>query len=168
MATTDLLMHLRPQDAFPEAGGNPAPDVTVGFAKGLAFNSLTDSGAVWIGRLPVTAALATGFTFQVMIAEDANNIGVAKAVRMAITVKKLAGGTDVISAAGAGTETGGTLTLPSTAGVVLTGTITIVIANADGVAAGDWVMIRVRRLGTNAADTHRGRVVLLGVDVRDT
>ena len=172
MATTNTLLTLLPQDASPESGGNPIggpanTPVPVGLASGLGYNKSTDSGAVWVQRLPATAALATGATFVLMVADDVNNPGAGLVARFAVTVKKLATGTDVVTVAGAGTETTVDLTLPATPGIVLTGTVAIVVANMDGAAASDWVLIRVRRIGTAAQDTHRGRVVLLGVDVRD-
>lgn len=173
MATTNTLLTLVPSGAVPESTGNPVGSpantpVSVGLANGLGYNPRVDSGAVWVARLPATAAFATGATFSLMVADDVNNPDPGKVARFAITVKTLASGTDSITATGGGTETAADLTLPSTAGVVLTGSIAIVTANMDGAAAGSWVLIRVRRLGTHANDTHRGRVVLLGVDMRDT
>jgi hypothetical protein len=160
MATTNTLLNLRPSDAVPESAGNPVGSpantpVSVGLSNGLGYNKLVDSGAVWVNRLPATASFATGATFSLMVADDVNNADPGKVARFAVTVKKLATGTDVI-------------TLPATAGVVLVGSVAIVAANLDGAAAGDWVLLRVRRLGTSANDTHRGRVVLLGVEMRDT
>jgi hypothetical protein len=146
----------------------PNPLIASGLGAGLGYRPLTDTDAVWIGRLPDTAALATGATFTLFVADDPNNPDPGKVARFTVTVKKLAGGTDVLDETGMGTETAGTITLPATAGIVQSGAIAIVVANLDGVAAGDWVLIRVRRTGTNSADTHRGRVVLLAVDVRDT
>jgi hypothetical protein len=58
--------------------------------------------------------------------------------------------------------------MPATAGVIVTAAVAIVVANMDGIAASDWCLTRVRRIGTAAQDTHRGRVVLLNMDVRDT
>jgi hypothetical protein len=173
MATTNTLLNLRPSDAVPESAGNPVGSpantpVSVGLSNGLGYNKSVDSGAVWVNRLPATASFATGATFSLMVADDVNNADPGKIARFAVTVKKLASGTDVVTVAGAGTETTVDLTLPATAGVVLSGTVAIVTANLDGALAGDWVLLRVRRLGTAAADTHRGRVVLLGVEMRDT
>jgi|GEM_PF-6451429 len=173
MATTNTLLTLVPQGAHAEAAGKPVgPPINsltrVGLAGGIGFPAKVASGAVWLARLPATAGLSTGATFALMVAEDVRNADPGKVARFAVTVKKLATGTDVIDADGGGTETAADLILPSTSGVVLTGSIAIVVANMDSAAAGDWVLIRVRRLGTHANDTHKGTVVLLGVDVRDT
>lgn len=173
MATTNTLLVLRPADGFPESSGSPVGSpanspIPVGVSGGLGYNKLADAGAVWVARLPATASFATGATFSLMVADDVNNSDPGKVARFAITVKTLATGTDTVTTAGGGTETAVDLTLPSTAGVVLVGSVAIVAANMDSAAAGSWVLIRVRRIGTHANDTHRGRVVLLGVEMRDT
>jgi hypothetical protein len=168
MATTNTILNLRPQDAFAESGGNPAPQIPVGLCSGLGFNKSQDSGAVWVTRLPATASLATGASMVLMLADDVNNPDPGKVVRMAVTYKKLATGTDVLDVSGAGTETTVDVTMPATAGVIVTAAVAIVVANMDGIAASDWCLTRVRRIGTAAQDTHRGRVVLLNMDARDT
>jgi len=176
VATTNTILTLYPRDAFPEAGGNPIGAggsglnsmVPVGLGGGLGFNAQTAAGAVWYARLPATAALATGASFALLVADDTNNPGPGLIARFGISVKKLTSGTDSLNTTGFGTEATVDLTLPATPGIVLIGAAAILVAAMDGAAASDWVMIRVRRLGTAVQDTHRGRVVLLGVDVRDT
>lgn len=168
MATTNTILNLRPQDAFGEVGGNPAPNIPVGLASGLGYNARQDSGAIWVTRLPALASLATGASMVLMLADDVNNPDPGKVARFAVTFKKLATGTDVIDTSGAGTETAVDVTMPSTAGVVVTAAVAIVVGNMDGLAASDWCLTRVRRIGTHANDTHRGRVVLLNMDCRDT
>lgn len=172
MASTDTIAKLRPIEGTPENSGNPTGGeyglINVGLVKGIGYNQLTDSGATWVTRLPASAGLVTGATATLMVADDINNPSVGKVAVFAITYKLLTSATDVIDWSTAGTETTVSITMPSTAGVIKTGAIAVVVANMDSVAASAWVAIRIRRLGTNSADTHRGRVVLLEVDIRDT
>lgn len=179
MATaTATLAVLRPQDGFPEKQGNPsgaefglAAVGLLGF-KGIAFNAKTDAGAGWVFRVPTLYTATTGFTINLLIAEDQNNPGGATVSRWAATVKLLTSATDVMDWTGAGTQTVASHTPPATGAtqpIVKTLAIPIVAANIDSVVADSWCALRVQRLGSSdALDVNPGRLILLHVDVRDT
>jgi len=78
-------------------------------------------------------------------------------------------GTSDLTSTSAATEVGVSITMPSTAGVViLTDTAIANAALPASLAAGDRILVTIRRIGSNAADTHSGRVILGNVTVSDT
>ena len=182
MATTDTISTLTPDSAYSEGGvggptGGPFGLIDVYNAKGIGFNKSTSAGAVWVRRLPAAASLGTGATLVLLVADDPNNPDPGKVAVFGINIAVL-GSASLYTASLAtntalGTEHTATVTIPADTARPTTGKTAefsnaITVANMGGAAAGSWVMIRVRRLGANASDTHRGRVVLLGGDLRDT
>lgn len=121
-------------------------------------------------RIPLNLTLATGLTFKSYITDDGQNAAdLGTAVVLGITLKRMAANATVTLESGAATEVTGTLTLSSTSGGVLIGSIAI--ANAAlpaSTAAGDLLLMRVRRLGSNASDTCQNRVLLYRVEVNNT
>jgi hypothetical protein len=180
MAATNLLHVLEPGNAY-EVGGNAGAKVgvPVGRYSGVGFNAKTDSGVDWIFRLPATAGLSTGVTLNLLFADDPLNPDPGKVARFGVTCGEFAGTTYIpidptATGADVGTETTSDVDLPPdtnrpTLGKGRNVSVAITTANLGAsVAAGDWVRLRLRRIGTHANDTHRGRVVFLGGDVRDT
>lgn len=171
MATTELISYVRPQDFVPEAGfAYPPRLVQVGGLVGYAMNKLDTQGVQFEIRVPALGTpLSTGLTFQTMLVDDPNNSDPGKVVHLGITVKLLATGADslVIGTAGA-TEQLFDVTMPATSGLVILTSTAIANANLDTAVAGARLLIRVRRNGSHANDTHKGRVVLGAVSISDT
>ncbi len=84
------------------------------------------------------------------------------------TIKRLAGSGDYTQTGGS-TEVTANVTMPATPGQLVTQTIAVAkAAISASLAAGDNVLVQIRRIGTAAADTHQGRVLLTGATVQDT
>lgn len=171
MATTELITFIRPQDFVAETGfASPPRLVKVGGLVGFPMNKLDDQGVQFEMRVPLLGTpLSTGLTFQTMLVDDPNNSDVGKVVHLGITVKLLATGVDslVIGTAG-GTEQLFDVTMPATSGLVILTATAIANANLDTAVAGARLLVRIRRNGSHANDTHKGRVVLCGVSISDT
>jgi len=174
MASGDTILSINPVDMFPETPGPSGGEyglVYDGLAKGLSYPHTATLGAVTIRRLPATASLSTGATVKLLIAGDPLNPCAGKVVKLGVNFGKL-GTTSTYVAPGTaalGTEATATVTMPSTDGQTIEVSIPIVVASMASAAANAWVLMRVRRLGADSADTARpGRVLLLGVTVLDT
>lgn len=167
---TAALNHLWPRDGVPTGNGNPVQNVGVGAVVGVGFNKQQTSGICWLWRVPTQAALATGLTFSLIVADDPNNADPGKVVRFSIIIGPVATGTlvDEATALASSNETGGSVTMNATSGKNTIASIAVVNADMNSLAVGNWALIRLRRLGTNSADTHRGRAVLLNATVYDT
>jgi hypothetical protein len=61
-----------------------------------------------------------------------------------------------------------TVATDATAGEVTIGSAAIANAGLTSLAAGNWARVFIRRVGTDALDTHPGRVLLVGVSIKDT
>jgi hypothetical protein len=162
---------LRPRDLFRENG---LPDeialVQTGDLFGVSMRKIATEGYTAVSRIPGSLTVGTGLTFEAMIVDDGvNSADLGKVVRLGITVKKLVGGTDDGDLdSGAATEATADVTLDATTGQVVIGSIAIANAALDSVGAGDAFAVRLRRIGTHANDTCQGRVVLLGLQVKNT
>lgn len=120
-------------------------------------------------KLPANLTYTTGLTFQFSVTDDGDAANLGKVVVMGVTTKKVTSGTDNYDiAANAGTEQTVSLTLNSTAGVAVLGSLAITNANLDSAGAGDVVLIRIRRIGTNASDTAPGNVLIGPIFVTNT
>ena len=111
--------------------------------------------------------LTTGFKVDLVLVDDgkdANDLG--KVAVFGVLMKKLASGTDTLDMTfSVGGEITANATLAATAGVITTLTVSVPNASADSVAAGDTFMMRIRRVGTNAADTCSGRILCVAATV---
>lgn len=178
MATGNTLLNFDLRDFIPESGstvqaiGPPNSLVTVNNCQGIAFPAGKTCGVVAVKRLPATAALATGLTLKLLLAADPANPGtVSTNVVMGFNAGMLGATTAYYPTdlTGLGTEATATITLASTAGKTIAGSIAIVTANlGGGLVADTFGIFRIRRLGANSSDTFPGRVVLLGASVLDT
>lgn len=169
MAANDRIDIVPPQ-RFVAENGNPTDfrlrqsGVFLGFPMADA-----DGGFCFVSRVPNNGTpLSTGLTFQLLLVDDPNNSDPGRVARFGVTVKKITGGTDDLTATGAGTETAGNATMNATAGVTTALSLAVTTANADSLAAGDLILVRIRRIASNAADTHRGVVLVTQVTVSDT
>jgi hypothetical protein len=172
MATTDQFDIIRPTDMIPTTGtiGNLQPiPTTDGLSAGVPLRAKLDSGYTFISRVPATGTpLSTGLTFGLALVDDPASPGAGKVVRVGISVKLLATGTDNLTATGMSAETVTSVTMDATTGEYVLSSIAIANASIDTLAASALYLVRIRRVGTDALDTHPGTVLLLGVTVRDT
>ena len=129
----------------------------------IAFPKNDNIACLDVVRIPGNATLTTGIKVDLVCIDDGKEaFDLGKDAKFAVTVKKLVSGTDTLDVtASGGTETAGTVTLAATSGVVKTLTISVPNAALDSAAAGDTIAIRFRRLGSDAADTLQGRVLVL-------
>lgn len=167
------FLHLQGKDLQP-TGSPPAAGIAVGLGSGVAFAPLQTSETIYSALVASNVTLGTGLTFQLLVADDVNNPGPGLVGAFGITVGPITSGTstyDENSTTGplvSCTEVTGTVTMPSTPGVVKALSIAVPVADMNSLATNGWCLIRVRRLGASSSDTHRGRIVLLAVDVKDT
>lgn len=170
MATGDRIDIVAPH-RFVTENGTPQlfPLRTVGAVVGFPLVKQDNSGFWFTTRVPTNGTpLSTGLTFQLLLVDDPSNSDPGKVVRLGVTVKKLASTTDDLTSTGVGTETVGTATMNATSGVVTALSLAVTTANADAPSAGDLLLVRIRRTGTNASDTHKGVVLVAQVTVSDT
>lgn len=174
MASGDSLVRVHPSEFFPEASGPTGGDfglVPDGAVKGISYAPRVSTGAIALVRLPKTAALSTGATVKLLIADDPLNPIASKNVTLGVNFGKLGTTSTYVAPAVAalGTEATTTITMPSTSGQTIEVSIPIVAANMGSAAADTWALLRVRRLGAASTDTGlNGRVILLGATVLDT
>lgn len=170
-----------PSSGFPETGGAPVggetqpfsltPVGTAGMA-GAGFPDNRTSTMLYLLRIPNAAALATGMTFTFTVTDDTLNPPSAGGLNSywGVTVGPVVSGTSTPdeSIVASSTEDKVAITHGSTIGTIVYADLAAVVAHMNGLAAGGLALIRLRRLGSNALDTHNGRVVLLRFDPRNT
>lgn len=134
--------------------GNPAP--------GDAWYFF---GRIWANGTP----LPTGLTFGLLWSDDPDNSNPAGVVRIGISVARIVSGTyNVRTPTAFGTEVLASLTAPATVGIVTLSSVAVANANLQSLAAGEPFAVKVRRVPTDAADTHTGRILIHAMTVRDT
>lgn len=172
MATTEQFDVIRATDLIPAQGNNAQVQLVTcgdGLIAGAPLRKLDTSGYMFISRIPALGTpLPTGLTFGLILVDDPNNTGAGLVIRVGITVKLLATGTDTLTFTGAATETEASITMDATTGEYTLSSVAIANAALDSLAASSVYLVRIRRIGTAATDTHTGTVLLLGVTVRDT
>lgn len=170
MASGDQYADLKPIQFTATNGPSLIPQlVPVGSYAGLPLAKLDTQ--YYVAEYRNVAGLTTGITVQTGLVEDSAtyNTDAGRVVRLGITVKKIATGADSYDiTSGAATEVTADVTMDATSGEVVLTSTAITAANADSIAAGDRALIAIRRIGSHANDTHRGRVILMGVTIRDT
>jgi hypothetical protein len=176
--SAEFVAEIRPRDFQRETSmGNESSITLVGTGDTRALSlpkyKLSNNGKygyVAQFRIPASLTMATGLTFKLYLTDDgANANDPGKKVNIGVTVKRLAADetTDIDTAAG--TEQTVSVTLSSVSGGVAIGSLAIASANLDSAVVGDLVLIRLRRVGTDAVnDTCQGRALLLGVSVQNT
>ncbi len=164
---------LRPRDLIRGNGQNSIVDLVPtpgGDLQGVPLRKLDNEYYQFITQIPGSLTVGTGLTFTAMITDDgvdADDLG--KVVRLGVTVKRLVSGTDNTDLdSGASAEATVDITLDATSGEVKSGTAAIANAALDSIAAGDVFAVRVRRIGSHANDTCKGRAILLVVGVKNT
>jgi len=161
-----------PADFFRESGlGYERGMATAlsGDMGGLSLPKLADQGYTTIGRIPASLTVGTGLTFALILTDDGSNANdLGKVVRIGLTVKKVANDETTDIDTGAATESTVDITLSSTSGGLVLATKAIANAALDSVGAGDHFLLRVRRVSSATQDTCNGRVILLGITVKNT
>src|SRR6185503_17539715 len=150
--------------------GDPFGTVQVGNLRGIGFRPKVVGSVYYAVRLPTAVAVGTGLSFQLLLADDPNNASAGKVCKFGVTVSPLTSDTSTLddTTLASSTEDSASITMPSTANAVHVATITQVVAHENSLAAGNWALVRIRRLGSNSAETHTGTVVLLGVHAYNT
>lgn len=173
MANEDV-QHLRPRDFVRESttGNDGSLSLAAtGDMMGLVFPKLANQGYTSSFVVPAELTMATGLTFLIFVTDDGTNAAdLGKVARFGITVKRIVSGTDSTDIdTGAATEATVDITLSSTSGVVVAGSIAIAAAALDSIVVGNYALIRVRRIADHANDTCNGRVLSpLGVYIKNT
>jgi hypothetical protein len=141
----------------------------VGSFCGCRLNKLDNQGYVAIVKIPPGLTMATGLTFSWGFCDNAEfSSDPGLVVRFGITVKRLIAGETPNMDAAAGAEQFVNVTTQGTSGNLTIGTLAIANANLDSAAVGDRIGIRLRRNGTNAADTFQGSVLVTDLSVINT
>lgn len=136
---------------------------------GLRATKHNEKGWYKVLRVPGEMTVGTGYTLSLLVTDDgsdANDLG--KVAVFGLNFKLLASGTDDLTLTGIGTETTGTVTLDATSGQVVELSLAITKANADALDAAGWGLLRIRRIGSNASDTCRGTVLIVGCHLDNT
>lgn len=141
----------------------PAPK---GYLSGIPLRKIDKEGYDFLITIPADAVVGTGLTFRLFLTDDGDAAALPvtnfAAIVVGLTAKKLVGGTDTTDVATAGgAEQTSTITLSTTSGVVTVADFAVANANLDAAGAGDNLLVRLRRIGSNAADTFQGRAILL-------
>jgi len=128
----------------------------------LAFDAATDEAAYWTLRAPQGLTGTMTLIIDYIMAS-----ATANAVRWGGSVEAITDGdsTDLDAGESIDTENTADVTVPGTAGFIDQASITL--TNQDSVAAGDYIRIRIRRVGSNGADTATGDALMLGAELRD-
>lgn len=170
MATTEVLDFIKPSQMVPihgDPGTTNLVRVGDGLVAGFPLPKLDGVGFTFVSRIPALGTpVGTGLTFGLLLVDDPGNTGAGLVVRVGITVKKIVSGTDTLTFTGADTETEASVTMDATTGEVVAAAVACTAI--DSLAASSWYLVRVRRLGIASTDTHLGRVICIGAEVRDT
>jgi hypothetical protein len=166
---SEYEVSLRPRDFMRTNGPLTTNDLApTGVSAGLRLLKSDVTGYTAIFRLTSTA-VGTGLTVKILVVDDGkDSADLGKVVRMGAAVKLIASGTDDLTATGIGTEVEGSATLDATTGQAVELSIALTQAEADGIAALGWGLLRIRRIGTAATDTCQGTAILLAVEVINT
>jgi hypothetical protein len=136
--------------------------------------NLVSYGYVTTFRVPKNLTVGTGLTFVFYLSDDGtNSADLGTGVKLGVTLLDITQGPSNfnldVAKTELATEVTVTATLAATTGVASVTTLNIASASLPAsLAAGDVLAMRVRRIGTNAADTCNGRVILYCVEVNNT
>ena len=168
-----LFTFVSPATMQAVASGSPAPAVQVGVASGMGFYPGQVGAALTTLQLDDALDLSSGLNVTLMIACDPLNAAPGTDVVIGVAMGKVDSGTSTGSPTGPGSPLAGStevvqvITMPDQSGVLATSTLTLTAEDIGDLAAGDYAMIQVRRLGNDGRDTNSRRVVLLGIDVSE-
>jgi hypothetical protein len=126
------------------------------------YDAAQEEWLVWQLRMPDDYAATPVVKLQ-WLAASATTGAVVWDVRISATTP---GDTTDVDAKGFAAANTATTTVPGTAGYLAETSITV--TNADSLAAGDFIAVRVARAATDSADTATGDVELLTVSLTYT
>lgn len=160
-------------------GANSWPDLPQliplpgGYGRGLSLRNIDTDAYDFFLTIPTDATVGTGLTFRLFLCDDGDTLTPPVAsfatIQIGLTVKKIVSGTDTSDmTTAAGTEQTSDIALSTTSKVMTVSDFAVANANLDSAGAGDNVMIRLRRIGSAATDTFRGRAVLAHLTVFNT
>ena len=159
MAVGDTLLQRAATDGqLPNSGGayfNTRNDRTV-----VAFESVVNRSVIFAGIIPQNFA---GNDIQVRLALSAANAIGPEDTTFGVEFDELSSDRSDTW----GTQVSGTATLPTTAGEIFVGPLTVVNANLDSLAAGDPFRLRITRLAEAGTDNAAGDVELHALELRE-
>jgi hypothetical protein len=157
--------YLTPGGAETKTTTFPAPGRTSdasGARPYLAFDAATDEAAYWTMRTP------QGFTGTMTLVGDYIMASATSGVvRWGGSIEAITDGdsTDLDAGESLDTENVVDVTVPATAGFI--DQFSITLTTQDSAAVGDYMRVRIRRVGSNAADTATGDALFLGAELMD-
>lgn len=128
----------------------------------LAYDAATEEWATWQFRMPTNYASAPVARLQYKMASATTGAVVWDARIGAVS----SGDATDVDAKGFAAANAATSSVPGTAGHLLE--VPVTLTNADSVAAGDLVVVRVARVAADAADTAAGDAELVTVAITYT
>jgi hypothetical protein len=135
---------------------------------GLRLNKLATDGYVTTFQIPGNLTVGTGITFYFEVVDNGEfSSDPGLVLQLGVTVLLLGSGDQPLFSTG-GTEQTVNITTQSTAGNITQATLAVANANLDSAVAGSLIAVRVRRIGTAAADTMQGSAILLTCTVKNT
>ncbi len=132
------------------------------YALQLLFDAAADEWCMWQFRMPDDYASAPVAVVQSKLA-SATSGAVVWDVRIAAVTT---GDSTDVDAKVFGSANTATQTVPGTAGYLVDTTVTL--TNADSLAAGDFVVVRLARNGSSGSDTATGDAECLGLGITYT
>lgn len=167
----ELIAQVSPRDMEPLNGPLRQTNVVqIASTVGLRVPKSDTNGYTFPLIFPGSLTMGTGITVKFLLVDDGNDSADLGSVAVfGVTAKKIASGSDTFAiATSGGTEQTANVTLSSTAGVAVIGTITVANAALDSAGVGDVAFLRFRRIGSNTSDTCNGPVVVPLVYVYNT
>lgn len=128
-----------------------------------AFDASTDEILMWSFRMPADYASSPVLKVQYKMASATSGDVIIAGYVMAVTPGDAQ---DVDADAFATVNTSSATTVPGTAGYL--GEISLTLTNADSVAAGDFVVVRLSRDADNGSDTATGDMEVVAVAIQYT
>ena len=167
MASGDIVASVRPVEFVPDGGPvtfNPLRPV--GALTGIPLGK--ENGFSFLFQVPANGSpLSTGLTATVAIVDDPTSLAPGKVIELGVTIEPFT--TSTVDTDPATTyEVLASCTINATANEPTLTAVAVTNANLSSLAAGNWALCHVRRVGTNAADTHTGRPYCIGVQIKDT
>lgn len=168
----EFVASIGPNQLNPGTESQPA-FVSIGFLRARSFAPKVKTVAGAMIRVPNASALTTGLTVNLTVLDDPLNSAAGKVAKFGVSIGPITSGTSTVdddAVTGplvSTTEVTGVVTLTAK-GVAYNLSIAVAAASMNALAVGGTALIRIRRLGDDAADTHAGRVLLTLVDVRAT
>jgi hypothetical protein len=121
--------------------------------------------------IPSNLTLTTGITFKFRVTDDGtSSADLGLVVQFGLTVYNVDSASFNVSlpSAAAGAEQTVNVTLSATSGNIVSGSIAVANAQLASAGAGNTILLRLRRIGTAAADTCPGRVVIANSHLNNT